>query len=159
MTWQPRARLLPGDVLLSYAGTDLTEGKHLAPLVAQHANNKSVTIRVWRETRKNCCGPKFHRQDECCSCTNSAPEAISSKRQADRLLASLHAIQWNELPGTRVEIAQLKKLVGERVTELTGSEASEHNLLGLVASGKMKNFHYLHLATHGEADPGLLNQR
>jgi CHAT domain-containing protein len=148
-----QARLLPGDVLLSYAGTDLTEGKHLAPLVAQHANNKSVTIRVWRETEEKIAVREIAPgKMSVVVAPNSAPEAISSKRQADRLLASLRAIQWNELPGTRVEIAQLKKLVGERVTELTGSEASEHNLLGLVASGKMKNFHYLHLATHGEAD-------
>jgi CHAT domain-containing protein len=55
------------------------------------------------------------------------------------------------LPGTRMEVLALKRLV-PAATVLLGSAASEQNLNQLASSGKLKSFRLLHFATHGEAN-------
>jgi CHAT domain-containing protein len=61
--------------------------------------------------------------------------------------------EFTELPGTQVEIARLATLFGVNcVTTLTRAEASEQRLDELRKAGELKQFRYLHLATHGKAN-------
>jgi CHAT domain-containing protein/tetratricopeptide (TPR) repeat protein len=55
------------------------------------------------------------------------------------------------LPGTGQELRGLAR-VFSKPRLLTGSEASEHNLDRLAASGDLRKFRYLHFATHGVLD-------
>jgi CHAT domain-containing protein len=57
------------------------------------------------------------------------------------------------LPGTRLEVGALAALLPDRAEVLLGSEASEQRLGELAASGKLKDFRLVHLATHGTIDP------
>jgi CHAT domain-containing protein len=58
-----------------------------------------------------------------------------------------------ELPGTQVEIARLAGLFdAPSVTTLTRSQASEQHLDQLRKAGELRQFRYLHLATHGKAN-------
>ena len=60
---------------------------------------------------------------------------------------------WDELPGTNVEIAELKKLFGESGSRyLTRSDASEQNLDAMRKADTLKNYKYLHLATHDQTN-------
>jgi CHAT domain-containing protein len=60
---------------------------------------------------------------------------------------------WDELPGTRIEIAGLGKLFADdQVTLLADSDASEQRLVLLRESGELARFRYLHLATHGQVN-------
>ncbi len=146
-----QARLQPGDVLLKYAGSELTAVEQLGKLVQVHAQDKSVPIGIWRdgETADRDLAPGklgvvLDRQP--------APEAIAGKRKADVMLAALaRGGDWNELPGSAVEVARLTKLMGDQqATTLTRSAASEQELEQLRAAGNLAGFRYLHFATHGE---------
>src|SRR5262245_27284742 len=44
-----RARLQAGDVLVAYAGADLSSLEHLDKVMAAKAGAKSVIVKVWRE--------------------------------------------------------------------------------------------------------------
>src|SRR5262249_51722185 len=60
---------------------------------------------------------------------------------------------WKELPGTRIELARLSALFGpDRVTVLADAGATEPALEALRTGDRLKEFRYLHLATHGEAN-------
>ena len=57
------------------------------------------------------------------------------------------------LPGTRREVQAIAALFpNDRVTTLLGRDATESNLQRLAESGALKNYRFLHLATHGEAN-------
>jgi CHAT domain-containing protein/tetratricopeptide (TPR) repeat protein len=58
------------------------------------------------------------------------------------------------LPGTRREVQALAALLPGKSELLLGSDASEQRLGELAASGKLKEFRLVHLATHGTIDPG-----
>jgi CHAT domain-containing protein len=57
------------------------------------------------------------------------------------------------LPGTRREVNALAGLF-PRTTVLLGSDASQQRLEELAASDRLRQFRYLHLATHGVIDAG-----
>jgi len=145
-----------GDVLLAYAGTELTNVEQLGELIAAHAMDESVTVTVWRETEdqpaERQIGPG---KLGLALAREPAPEAIARRRESDLLLASVtRGNIWDELPGTRIEIAGLAKLFpAERVTLLADSDASERRLAALRdESGKLAQYRYLHLATHGQVN-------
>src|SRR5262249_18231111 len=59
-------------------------------------------------------------------------------------------------PGTRREVQALAALFpGGRATTLLGPDATESNLQQLAQSGALKSYRFLHLATHGQANPGV----
>src|SRR5262249_36180463 len=137
------ARLRPGDVLLSYAAVEVTSTEQLGKLIADHAQDKSVAVRVWREGETGVAvrdvapgklGVVVAKEP--------APAAVAARRQTDRMLASLRGGDWKELPGTRVELARLAALFGGRATLLADSEASEQRLEGLRAAGKLAGYRY-----------------
>jgi CHAT domain-containing protein len=60
------------------------------------------------------------------------------------------------LPGTRREVQAIAALFpNDQVTTLLGPEATESNLQGLAQSGALKGYRFLHLATHGKANPNV----
>jgi CHAT domain-containing protein len=83
-----------------------------------------------------------------------AREALAARRQGDQLLAQLRRGEtYAELPGTQVEVARLAQLFDPRhVTTLTRADACEQRLDDLRRAGVLKQYRYLHLATHGQAN-------
>ncbi len=81
-----------------------------------------------------------------------ARQAIANLRKPDQMLLAVRSGDWQELPGTSVELTQLAALFGPQTTGLVDSAASEQSLEQLRASGELSNFRYLHFATHGEAN-------
>jgi len=150
-----KARLQGGDVLVAYAGEDLTSVEQLGKLIAAKAGEKSVLAKVWREGQEKPAerelppgrlGVLLDR--------DPARDAIVARRRTDQMLAKLtRGDDYAELPGTQVEIARLAALFDARlVTKLTRQDASEERLDELRKADKLKQFRYLHLATHGQAN-------
>jgi CHAT domain-containing protein len=146
------ARIAPNDVLLTYAGTDLKAVDQLPKLIADKAGERTVAVTVWRDgqtaVRTVASGTLgvVLAQDP-------APQALAAKRKADRLLASLRAGAWKELPGTRVELARLTELFGkDKVTVLADVAATEPALEALRTTDRLREYRYLHFATHGETN-------
>lgn len=148
------ARLRPGDVLLKYAGTELKSADDLGKLIAEHVTDKSVSVTVWRVGQKD---PAVRDVASgklgIVLAKEPAPEAVANRRKTDALIAAAsRGRDWSDLPGTRIEVARLATLFGDAATTLTDSAASDRQLDALRAAGKLKDFRYLHLATHGEND-------
>jgi CHAT domain-containing protein len=148
------AGLRDGDVLVAYAGDELASVEQLGQLIAAHAQDESVTVTVWRETEDQTAtrqvGPG--RLDVALA-REPAREAITARREADLFLAASRGGDWEDLPGTRVEVSCLAaRFDSAGVTLLLDSVASEERLEALRVSGELEQFHYLHLATHGEAN-------
>jgi CHAT domain-containing protein len=146
------ARLLPGDVLLQYAGTELTSVEQLAQLIQANAQAKSVAVVVWREgqaktTTRDLAPGKLG----VVLAKEPAPLAVKQRRETDQMLAALGRGDktWKALPGTRVELARLSGLFGQEVTILERSDASEQRLEEMRQKGELQQFRYLHFATHG----------
>lgn len=146
-----KIRLMPGDVLLKYAGVELKSVKDLTTAMDAHASDKSVEIVVWRDGKENSrevppgkLGIAFDKQP--------AVEALAAKRKISTMLDRDRGGNWDELPGTRVEVERLKDLVGDRALVLAGSAASEQELDALRKANELVDFRYLHFATHGQAN-------
>jgi CHAT domain-containing protein/tetratricopeptide (TPR) repeat protein len=150
-----KARLQAGDVLVAYAGQELTSTEQLGKLLAAKAGEKSVVVKVWREGQDKLTerelapgrlGVALAREP--------ARQAIAARRQTDQMLAKLtRGDDFAELPGTQVEIARLAGLFdAQAVTALTRAQASEQRLDQLRRDDKLKQFRYLHFATHGQAN-------
>jgi CHAT domain-containing protein/tetratricopeptide (TPR) repeat protein len=150
-----RARLRPGDVLVAYAGQDLTSAEQLGQLLAARASEKSVLIKVWREGQEKPAERELPPGRLGVALAKEPARAyLTARRQTDQLLARLtRGEDYVELPGTQVEITRLAALFDPRlVTKLTGADASEERLDALRRSGELKRFRYLHLATHGRGN-------
>jgi CHAT domain-containing protein len=150
-----KARLQAGDVLVAYAGQELTSAEQLGKLRTAHAGDKSVLVKVWREgqdklaERELAPGPLG-----VVLAKDPAPEALTARRQTDQMLAKLtRGDDFAELPGTQVEIARLAGLFDSKAfTTLTRADASEQLLDQLRKDGALKGFRYLHFATHGQTN-------
>jgi CHAT domain-containing protein len=84
-----------------------------------------------------------------------APEALAEQRRLDRRLASRSGDDgpWPRLPGTRFEVAALKRLFDTKSSHVfLDSEASEQRLDEVARLGQLAQYRYIHLATHGEVD-------
>src|SRR5262249_7999510 len=146
--------------------TELKSVEDLGAALAAHASDKKeVQLSVWRDGRTRAVlaspgklGVVLAREP--------APSALAQRRKEQRELALAHWADdgvWGELPGTPVEAEGLRRLfhqLGREVPLLTDSDASEQRLDGLARDGKLRDYRYLHLATHGELDDrGLLQSR
>jgi CHAT domain-containing protein len=150
-----QARLQAGDVLVAYASQELTSAEQLGKLVAAKAKEKSVVVQVWREGQDKLAERELSPGPlGVVLAKEPAPEAITARRQADQMLAKLtRGDDFAELPGTQVEIARLAGLFdAKNVTTLTRADASERRLDQLRRAGELKQFRYLHFATHGQAN-------
>jgi tetratricopeptide (TPR) repeat protein len=146
-----QANMLPGDVVLKYAGTEVTSLDQFRQLAQEHQLDESVALTVWRG------GQRFESRVPSGKLgvifdPEPAATAATAKTEADQLLLALRrGGAWRELPGTLFELAALQRLFGdERSLLLTRSAASENELDRLCTSGKLAGFRYLHFATHGE---------
>jgi tetratricopeptide (TPR) repeat protein len=149
------ARLQAGDVLVAYAGVELTAVEQLGKLITAKAGEKSVLAKVWREGQEKLAAREVPPgRLGVLLAKEPARAAITARRQADQMLAKLsRGDDYAELPGTQVEIARLAALFDAKsVTKLTRQDASEERLDELRKAGELKNFRYLHLATHGVAN-------
>jgi tetratricopeptide (TPR) repeat protein len=149
-----KSRLRPGDVLLTYNDKPVTTAADLAALIAAAGDARSIPVKVWREdgdtpVEREVAPGKLG----VVLADNPAPEAVKERRRLDDRLASRGG-EWRELPGTRAEVASIAQLFADSPAPLvlTDSRASEQNLHELAASGELKKYRYLHLATHGEID-------
>jgi CHAT domain-containing protein/tetratricopeptide (TPR) repeat protein len=149
------ALLKVGDVLVSYAGEDLSSEEQLNKLVEAKAGEKYVLARVWREGQEKLAQRELAPGDlGVLWAKGPLREAIAARRQTDQMLGKLkRGDEWAELPGSQVEVAGLAKLFDARpVTTLTRAEASEERLDELRKDGKLMKYRFLHLATHGKAN-------
>jgi CHAT domain-containing protein len=70
------------------------------------------------------------------------------------LRSGVRAAGFAPLPGTRHEVQAIAALFPTgQATTLLGQDATESNLQQLAQSGALKNYRFLHLATHGKANP------
>ncbi len=146
------ARIVPDDVLLTYAGVDLKDSEQLSKLIEDKADDKTVEVTVWRDGKTSVRQIAGGRLGVVLS-NEPAPQALAAKRQADQLLASVRGGDWKALPGTRIELSQLTTIFGKNpVTTLADVGATEPALDALRMDNRLKEFRYLHLATHGEAN-------
>jgi len=149
------ARLQAGDVLVAYAGQDLTSVEQLLKLIAAKAAEKAVVAKVWREGQEKLAERELAPGRLGITLANEpAREVLTARRQADQLLAKLQrGDNYAELPGTQVEIARLAELFDPKaVTTLTRAGATEQRLDELRRAGTLGQYRYLHLATHGKAN-------
>jgi CHAT domain-containing protein len=78
-------------------------------------------------------------------------EAPRDGRQSAEPLGPTRGLALSALPGTRREVIAIAHLF-DRADQLLGSRASEQQLDRLVATGRLREYTHLHLATHGVLD-------
>jgi tetratricopeptide (TPR) repeat protein len=146
----------PGDVLLEYNGKVLRTVKDLA-IVPAGDKPLRVPIKLWREgeirSREIAAGPLGIQSDP----NRPAAQVVLGRRAAAEVLRSgVRAAGWAPLPGTRREVQAIAALFPSgQATTLLGQEATESKLQQLAQSGALKSYRYLHLATHGQANPNV----
>jgi tetratricopeptide (TPR) repeat protein len=142
-----RAGLRSGDVLLRYGDRRLDSLDDLKKAIG----TARAAASAWRDGRtfevRLDGGPLGVSLDR-----RPAPEAVRERRRIDTLLAQ-RGSGHRPLPGTRVEAEAICRLVPFS-TRLFGSMASEQQLDRLNAAGGLRRYRVLHLATHGEVNPG-----
>jgi CHAT domain-containing protein/tetratricopeptide (TPR) repeat protein/tRNA A-37 threonylcarbamoyl transferase component Bud32 len=150
-----KVNLKSGDVLIRYGDTALSSAEELAEAIKSQADAQAteVTISVWREGQKE----PFYRSVPpgrlgVAISKEPARDAIANRRKTGIMLAELRGGAWKDLPGTRVELAQLAKLFGREIKALVDSGASEQALEELRQKGDLSKYRYLHFATHSAAD-------
>jgi CHAT domain-containing protein len=78
---------------------------------------------------------------------------LANEPARDAILARWKINNHDELPGTRVEVERLASLFGSKaVTTLTRADATEQRLDELRKTDQLKQFRFLHFATHGMAN-------
>jgi tetratricopeptide (TPR) repeat protein len=150
-----KARLRPCDVLVAYAGEELTSQEQLGKLIAARAGEATIVVKVWREGQEKLAERELPPGRLGVLLANEpARQAITTRRQTDQMLAKLtRGDGYAELPGTQVEIARLTALFDAKmVTKLTRADATEERLDELRKAGALKQYRYLHLAMHAQAN-------
>jgi tetratricopeptide (TPR) repeat protein len=151
--------LKDGDVLLAYNGVPMNKKDDLKVITN---GDKPIPIEVWRDgvtSRKDVAPGKLGVTID----SRPAPEAIVEQRKFERVLAAARSggDDFAPLPATRREVEAVSKLFksDNRPTRaLLGTDASESELDHLAAANELKQFAFIHLATHGvinEAIPQL----
>jgi CHAT domain-containing protein len=144
-----RAGLRSGDVLLSYRGTALNSPADLGPLLTQPGRSRVV---FWRDGQRHSAslepGPLGVVLDR-----RTAGVAVAAWRRAEEL--PTRSGRYQALPGTRLEVQALRRLVGShQTTTLLGRQASQEQVQRIVQGSRLGHFRLIHLATHGHIDEG-----
>jgi CHAT domain-containing protein/tetratricopeptide (TPR) repeat protein len=148
-----KARLQPGDVLLKYNDTELTDLDSLKAVIAANEKNATNTVTIWRESaEKPIVREVAPGRLGVMIYLEPAPVAIAARRKTEAMLASIRGGEWTDLPGTRVETNRLQQLFGDTAKVLTDGAASEQSLESLRKSGELAKYRYLHFATHGDGN-------
>jgi hypothetical protein len=144
-----RAGLRGGDVLLSYRGTSLNSPADLDPLLAQQS---SARVAYWRAGERKFASLEAGALGVVLD-QRSPRAAVRAWRRAEELPTG--GQRYQALPGTRLEVEALRRLVGtSQTTSLLGRLASEEQLARIVQGGRLAYFRVMHLATHGHIDEG-----
>jgi CHAT domain-containing protein len=143
-----KSGLRVGDVLLRYDDQKLTALADLKPVEGPTA----VAVQVWRDgqvlelkVQPGRLGVGLAR--------DPAPVALRQWREADALLRGARGPDPEPLPGTRREVEALARLFAQAEV-LLGSDASEQRLEQLAQAGGLRQYRFVHLATHGVIDVG-----
>ncbi len=140
-----------GDVLLSYAGAELSSVEDLQKRVLSADRNAStIAVTVWRDGKalEQVLKPGPLGVD---LESRPAAQVILARREADALVRRTRGAHFARLPGTRREVQAIADLFDRKDVYL-GSEASEQRLDDLRSHGQLSRFAVVHLATHGKMD-------
>ncbi len=148
--------LQDGDVLLAYNGVAMSKKDDLKVV---ENSGKPIPIEVWRDgvsSRRDLAPGKLGVIFN----PRPAPLAVTEQRKLQQVLRAARSGDegFASLPGTRREveaIAQLFKSDDRPTRALLGTDASEPELDRLAAANELRQFAFIHLATHGVIDEGI----
>ncbi len=148
--------LKDGDVLLGYNGQALNTQDDLKVVAG---GDNPVLVEVWRDGRsfrQELTPGKLGVMID----PRPAPLAITEERKFQQVLEAARSGSegFAPLPGTRREvnaIAQLFKSDTRPTRALLGTDASEPELDRLATANELRQFAFIHLATHGVIDEGI----
>ncbi len=140
----------PGDVLLACDGRPL---KVLADLrVAAAGTPRGLPLRIWRDGKEMTVEVAPGRLGLAID-GRPAAEVVLAQRAADEIRRGSRSDPLVRLPGTRREVKAIAGLFPDgRATTILGDEARESVIQDMARSRKLKDFRYLHFATHGRDD-------
>jgi tetratricopeptide (TPR) repeat protein len=143
----------PGDVLLEYDGTKLAKADDLKEVPAE-AGPKRIPVKLWRDGESRTIEVGAGKLRIQIDPKRKPAEVVLALRTAAEVLRPLTRGEFlTRLPGTRREIEAIAALFpGGRARTLLGDQATESAVNNLAARGELKNYRYLHFATHGRAD-------
>ncbi len=147
-----RSGLKSGDVVVSYAGQTTNTVADLKQAITESlsAANKTPTMRISRDGSqldlKALPGLLQVTVDP-----RPAKQAIVARQRIDTLLNQTRSAKLRQLPYSRSEVEAIARIVPQ-ATILLGDQASEANLEELVQSNRLRQFDYVHFATHGILD-------
>jgi len=82
----------------------------------------------------------------------ASEDLTARNRSAREIYSALGLDSWEDLPGTRAEVASIEALIPDGTT-LTGVDASEKRIKQMSRDGTLARFGVIHFATHGIAVP------
>ena len=153
--------LKPGDVVLRYAEVELAGPADLIPAIQKCASQPPagetrgvagiLPLKIWRDGQTlelTVC-----RADWVLSqAIGRRPKSIRDAREADVLIDRSRGLTPSPLPGSRREVRAIAKLFLQAEMP-PGSDASEQRLDHWRHRTVSPEFNFLHLATHGAANP------
>jgi tetratricopeptide (TPR) repeat protein len=144
----------PGDVLLEYNGKTLHSFSDLA-IVPVGDKAIKVPVKLWRDGEVRSLEIAPGRLGIGSDPNRPAAQVILAQRATAAVLTpTIRGEALAPLPGTRREVQAIAALFPSgQVTTLLGPDATESNLQQLAQSGALKTYRFLHLATHGQANP------
>lgn len=146
------AQLRAGDVLLRYAGREVTSLDRLKELITANEKAKANPVVVWREGAAPLTIDVPPGKLGVVLDPDPAPQAVAARRKREEQLAlRARGGEWAELPGTAAELRGLRDLFPD-ATALTRADASPDRLAVLHADKTLGGCRYLHFAAHGEGN-------
>jgi CHAT domain-containing protein len=145
-----QAGLRASDVILSYSGQELFKLDDLAAAVRKSSGAERIPLQVWRAGQTlslsvlpGKLGVSLSKQP--------AVAVLRAERDFTALMQSTRGPAVFRLPGSGREVEAIASLF-DRPDKFLRSQASEQQLDALMTSGRLKEYAYLHLATHGLLD-------
>ena len=143
----------PGDVLLEYDGTKLARADDLKEVPAE-AGAKRIPVKLWRDGESRTIEVGAGKLRIQIDPKRKPAEVVLALRTAAAVMRPLtRGDVLTRLPGTRREVEAIAALFpSDRARTLLGDQATESAVANLAARGELKDYRYLHFATHGRAD-------
>jgi hypothetical protein len=148
-----QAGLRANDVLLSYAGQELSKPDDLLVALSKPCGAERIPVQVWREGKTlsltvlpGKLGVSLSKQP--------TAVALRAEREFAALMQRTRGPTFSRLRGSGREVEAIAGLF-DRPDKFLRSQASEQQLDALMTSGRLKEYAYLHLATHGLLDTQL----
>ncbi len=144
--------LRAGDVLTEYAGKAIMTYGDLK-IIAADGGPKKVPVGYWRDGELRsvelAAGPLGVALDR-----RPPPQVVLVSRAAEQVLLGMWGGTWDRLPGTRREVEAIAGLFpAQGVRTILGDQARETTVQAMAGAGKLREYRFLHFATHGTTDP------